>query len=97
MVSPIYYNIITLGGRGSAETPKLYYVIYEQSLIMNEISPTRFTVGRATYNGNFSISLSIFQLYFMSFNVQFDCCKIAFFYRWPLERWKFDLKVTKAG
>ena len=29
-VSPIYYNI-TWGG-GSAETPKLYYIIYEQSL-----------------------------------------------------------------
>ena len=30
-VSPICYNI-TWGG-GSAETPKLYYVIYEQPLI----------------------------------------------------------------
>ena len=28
-VRPIYYNI-TWGGGGSGETPKLYYVIYEQ-------------------------------------------------------------------
>ena len=56
MVSPIYNNI-TWGG-GSAETPKLYYVIYEQLLIAD-----RFTFFLCQFFWTKSALLLIFTLF----------------------------------